>query len=115
MNVIKYISPRFWEWMEKHPKTVFKYGILIIIISFVTGFLIEIYLPKNQMDVISPTLYQENSAVRKRLAERENKLNSIVTELQIYQEKSTKELLSSEDTTRIKYLNAEYKRIKNEY
>ncbi len=119
MNTINIILERikqFWKWLKENPKKVYKYSIIILVISLFF-FVLEVlfYKPKNIIDTSIPMIFNESdNYIRNEKAKQEEmkiKLSEIKKELDFFK---NKKVLVKSDSIRIEYLLNQYKKIQDE-
>lgn len=105
---------RFKEWIYANPKKVYRYIMVVLVISF--GFIfIQYYVndPKVSTGNKIPTLYSASDQVKADMDKNEEKKYAIVNELQSLKMKREGGPLSKNDSLRIEYLFTLYQTLKD--
>lgn len=103
---------QFKKWAHQNPKKVYKYSMIVILISFLFTALQYIFFPPDfKPKMLVPNLYSKSAEYKVEDQNRENKMGEIVTEMQSIEKKGAN--LSSRDSVRLKYLYTEYQNVKN--
>lgn len=102
------------QWIFAHPKQVYKYSMIVIIISF--GFTITQYFffpPEFKTSTLVPNLYSNSDDIKAKEKLREVELTKIIKEMQMLKAKNEAKQLTKDDSVRLQYLYSEYKKLTN--
>ena len=119
MTMIKYNSIkenllRLKEWIYNHPKKVYRYVMVVLVISFGLIFIqYYFFTPQVSTGIKIPTMYSESDQVKADMEKSDQKMNVIVNELQSLKKKRESGPLSKNDSLRIEYLFNQYQTLKN--
>ncbi|KMQ72250.1 hypothetical protein ACM44_02020 [Chryseobacterium koreense CCUG 49689] len=119
MTMIKYNSIkenllRLKEWIYNHPKKVYRYVMVVLVISFGLIFIqYYFFTPQVSTGIKIPTMYSESDQVKADMEKSDQKMNVIVNELQSLKKKRESGPLSKNDSLRIEYLFHQYQTLKN--
>lgn len=113
-NLTKKNLLRLKEWIYHHPKKVYRYVMVTLVISFGLIF-IQYYFFTPILSSVNkiPTIYSESDQVRAEMDQSDQKMNGIVKELQSLKKKRESGPLSKNDSLRIEYLFNQYQTLKN--
>ena len=113
-NSIKENLLRLKDWIYKNPKKVYRYVMVVLVISFGLIF-IQYYFFTSKLSIVHkiPTMYTESDRVKAAMDKKDQKLNVIVNELQSLKKKRESGPLSKSDSLRIEYLFNQYQTLKN--
>lgn len=113
-NSIKENLLRLKEWIYKHPQKVYRYVMVVLVISFGLIF-IQYYFFKPKLPTVNkiPTMYSESDQIKADMDKNDQKINVIVNELQSLKKKRESGPLSKNDSLRIEYLFNQYQKLKN--
>ena len=105
---------RLKEWIYKNPKKVYRYVMVVLVISFGLIF-IQYYFFTPKLSNVNkiPTIYSESDQVKADMDKSDRKMNVIVNELQSLKKKRESGPLSKNDSLRIEYLYHQYQTLKN--
>ena len=113
-NSIKENLLRLKEWIYKHPKKVYRYVMVVLVISFGLIFIqFYFFTPKVSTGNNIPTMYSESDQVKADMEKNDQKMNVIISELQLLKKKRESGPLSKNDSLRIEYLFHQYQTLKN--
>ena len=113
-NVTKENLLRLEEWIYQHPKKVYRYIMVVLVISFGLIFIqYHFFTPKLSIGNKIPTMYSESDQVKADMVKSEEKIDVIVSELQSLKKKTESGPLSKNDSLRIEYLFNQYQTLKN--
>lgn len=113
-NSIKENLLRLKEWIYKHPKKVYRYVMVVLVISFGLIFIqYYFFTPKLLTGNKIPTMYSKSDQMKADMDKSDEKMNVIVTELQSLKKKRENGPLSKNDSLRIEYLFNQYQTVKN--
>lgn len=113
-KIIIAISPKLWDWLEKNPKKVFRYGMISIVVSLIISLVADIYFYDNDKVLLSPPKFSKKSLkYRESLNEIEKKKSNIIEEMKIFRKKQQESFLTKEDSLRVKFLNKQYNELRN--
>lgn len=102
------------DWVYEHPKKVYKYSMIIILISFLFTILQYIFFPPDfKPKLLVPNLYSQSEEYKLKDKNKEKEMEKIVKEMQMLKQKSEERTLDSKDSGRLKYLYTEYQNLKN--
>ena len=102
------------DWIMKHPKLVYTYVMVVLIISFGLIFLQYFYItPKISISNSIPNLYTGSDKIKSDMEENERKMDTVVKELQQLKKKRESGPLTKNDSIRIEYLFNQYQALKN--
>jgi len=109
---LKYTKLR--DWIFDHPKLVYSYMMITLIVSFSFPFIqYYCFTPKVQSRYFVPNLYSKSDKVKSDLDNNEQEMENVVRELQHYKSKRKKGPLTRNDSLRIEYLYNQYQNLKN--
>lgn len=111
--LLKYQTAK--EWLFKHPKQFFRYGVTIILLSLAISFIQFFFFPSSVSVVKKtnlPSMLEKSDKVKEEYAKKENSMEAIVKELEELSIKRNKKLLNKEDSLRIEYLFNQYQKLK---
>ena len=113
-NSIKENLLRLKDWIYKNPKKVYRYVMVVLVISFGLIF-IQYYFFKPKLSTVNkiPTMYSESDQIKADMDKNDQKINVIVNELQSLKKKRESGPLSKNDSLRIEYLFNQYQKLKN--
>lgn len=101
-------------WIKQHPIQVFKYSVILLILSFGVSLLQYFFSPNQSVFVAPiPSIYSKSENKKQELDNREIKMEKIVKELQQFKSKRDNEILQKSDSLRIDYLFNQYQQLKN--
>ena len=113
-NIIKENLLRLKEWIYKHPKKVYRYIMVVLVLSFGLIFIqYHFFTPKLSIGNKIPIMYSESDQVKADMDKSEEKIDVIVSELQSLKKKRESGPLSKNDSLRIEYLFNQYQTLKN--
>ena len=113
-NSIKENLLRLKEWIYKHPKKVYRYVMVILVISFGLIFIqYYFFTPKVSTGNKIPKMYSKSDQVKDDMEKNDQKMNVIISELQLLKKKRESGPLSKNDSLRIEYLFNQYQTLKN--
>ena len=113
-NLMKENLLRLKDWIFKHPKKVYRYVMVVLIISFGLIFIqYYFFTPKLSVGNKIPTIYSESDQVKANMDISDQKMDVIVTELQSLKKKRESGPLTKNDSLRIEYLFNQYQNLKN--
>ena len=113
-NAIKENLLRLKEWIYRHPKKVYRYVMVVLVISFGLIFIqYYFFAPKISTGNKIPTMYSESDQVKADMDKKDQKMNVIVNELQSLKKKRESGPLSKNDSLRIEYLFNQYQKLKD--
>lgn len=105
---------QFYSYVEKHPKQFFIYGMIFLSVSYFRMLIQGVFFPKKaEQSFKIPILYSKSDIEKGKITAKEKKIDKIMNELKLYQEKSKNNALTKEDTLRMNYLYNQYKNLKN--
>ncbi|MDQ0477348.1 hypothetical protein [Chryseobacterium sp. MDT2-18] len=113
-NSIKENLLRLKDWIYKNPKKVYRYVMVVLVISFGLIF-IQYYFFTPKLSSVNriPTMFSESDQVKVDMDKSDQKMNVIVKELQSLKKKRENGPLSKNDSLRIEYLFNQYQTLKN--
>ena len=101
-------------WIKQHPIQVFRYSIILLILSFGVSLLQYFFSPNQSVFVAPiPSMYSKSENKKQELDSREAQMEKIVKELQEFKAKREKGVLQKSDSLRIDYLFNQYQQLKN--
>ena len=113
-NLTKKNLLRLKEWIYQHPKKVYRYIMVVLVISFGLIFIQYFYFnPKIFTKNNIPNMYSESDQVKAKMDESEKKMETVVKELQLLKTKREEGPLTKNDSLRIEYLFNQYQTLKN--
>ena len=113
-NLVKKNVLRLKEWIFKNPKKVYRYVMVVLVISFGLIFIqYYFFTPKLSTGNKIPTMYSESDHVKADMDRSDQKMDVIVTELQSLKKKRESGPLTKNDSLRIEYLFNQYQNLKN--
>ncbi len=113
-NLIKENLYRLQKWIYQHPRKVYRYVMVVLVISFGLIFIqYYFFTPKFSFGNKIPTMYSESDQVKADMDKSEEKIDVIVNELQSLKKKRESGPLSKNDSLRIEYLFNQYQNLKN--
>lgn len=113
-NLIKENILRLEAWIYQHPKKVYRYVMVVLVISFGLIFIqYHFFTPKLSLGHKIPTMYSESDQVKADMDKSEEKIEVIVKELQTLKKKRESGPLAKNDSLRIEYLFNQYQNLKN--
>ena len=113
-NLTKKNLLRLKEWIYQHPKKVYRYIMVVLVISFGLIFIqYHFFTPKLSIGNKIPTMYSESDQVKADMDKSEEKIEVIVKELQTLKKKRESGPLTNNDSLRIEYLFNQYQNLKN--
>lgn len=102
------------DWVFANPKKVYKYSMIVILISFLFTTLQYIFFPPDfKVQTLVPSMYSKSDDFKAKEQMKEIEMGRIVKEMQALKKKSTDAPLSNADSIRLKYLYNEYQKVKN--
>ena len=105
---------RLKAWIYQHPKKVYRYVMVVLVISFGLIFIkYHFFTPKLSLGNKIPTMYSESDQVKADMDKSEEKIEVIVKELQTLKKKRESGPLAKNDSLRIEYLFNQYQNLKN--
>lgn len=103
------------NWVYTNPKKVYKYSMIIIVISFVFSTLQYFLFPQEvKYKSLVPSIYSQSDNFKNNEAKKEGKIEKIMVEMKSLKEKHESVGLDENDKIRLKYLNNQLEKIKNE-
>ena len=113
-NLVKEKFLQFKHWIMKHPKQVYGYVMIVLLISFGVIFIQYFYFtPKFSFKNNIPNLYSKSDQIKSDMDKTEQKMSSVVKELQQLKNKRENGPLTKSDSLRIEYLFNQYQTLKN--
>lgn len=113
-NIMKENILRLKAWIYQHPKKVYRYVMVVLVISFGLIFIqYHFFTPKLSLGNKIPTMYSESDQVKADMDKSEEKIEVIVKELQTLKKKRESGPLAKNDSLRIEYLFNQYQNLKN--
>ena len=113
-NLLKEQMLHFKQWIIIHPKKVYGYVMIILLISFGLIFIQYFYFtPKYSFINNIPNLYSKSDQTKSDMDKTEQKMGSVVKELQQLKNKRENGPLTKGDSLRIEYLFNQYQTLKN--
>lgn len=110
--ILKY--EEFCAFLEKRPKQVFIYAMLILSMSFIGMIIQGIFFPAKKEDSFKlPILYSKSDEKKAALDEKEKEMRKIMQQLEAYKNKRDSRSLTKEDSLRVNYLFNQYQSLKN--
>ena len=107
---------RLKEWIYQHPKKVYRYVMVTLVISFGLIFIqYHFFTPKLSIGNRIPTMYSQSDQVKADMDKHDKKIEVIVNEMQSLKKKRESGPLSKNDSLRIEYLFNQYQNLKNEH
>ncbi len=108
-------AKQIWEWLQKHPKLVYTYSSILLILSLGV-FIVEVFFitPKTNTGKMIPLMFGSDQYInehKKKEKVKQQKLEQVIKELEAFQ---VKETLEKRDSIRIEYLLNQYNTLKNE-
>lgn len=98
----------------KHPKPVYRYVMILLILSFGLSFLEYFYFtPDVKGGFKTPSLYSKSDQIKAKAHNREKETERIVKELQQMKGRRENGPLTKNDSLRIEYLFNQYQTLKN--
>ena len=102
-------------WVFANPKTVYKYSMIVIIISFVFTTLQYFLFPTEfKAKSLVPSMYSQSDTYKSTEAKKEKSIEIIMVEMKTLKDKHETKGLDEEDRIRLKYLNNKLEKIKYE-
>ncbi|SEG06825.1 hypothetical protein SAMN05421847_1441 [Halpernia humi] len=113
-NVTKKNLLRLKAWIYQHPKKVYRYVMVTLVISFGLIFIqYHFFTPKLSIGNKIPTMYSESDQIKADMNKSDQKIDVIVKELQSLKKRRESGPLSKNDSLRIEYLFNQYQNLKN--
>ena len=113
-NLVKENLLRLKEWIFKNPKKVYRYIMVVLILSFGLIFIqYYFFTPKLLTGNKIPTMYSKSDQMKADMDKSDQKMNVIVSELQSLKKKRESGPLTKNDSLRIEYLFNQYQNLKN--
>ncbi|WP_034672156.1 hypothetical protein [Epilithonimonas caeni] len=110
--ILKY--KEYYAFLERHPKQVFIYAMLILSVSFIGMIVQGVFFPAKKEDSFKlPVLYSKSDEKKKERDEKEKEMGKIMQQLEKYKLKRDNGSLTKEDSLRINYLFNQYQTLKN--
>lgn len=110
--ILKY--KEYHAFLERHPKQVFIYAMLILSVSFIGMIVQGVFFPAKKEDSFKlPVLYSKSDGKKAELDAKEKEMGKIMQQLEAYKAKRNSRSLTKEDSLRIDYLFNQYQTIKN--
>lgn len=102
------------EWLNNHPIQVFRYALVLLLLSFGISLMQYFFSSKQSVFVTQiPSMYAKSENTKQKFDNREIKMEKIVKELQEFKTKRDKGKLQQSDSLRIDYLFNQYQQLKN--